>query len=184
MTYSRTAVSPHAEANQLTLSTHSGTHLDSPAHFFPELQRLEDYPLSDFILPARVVEIADPVAVRLEALGGLAAPVGGALLFKTANSRGPRATSGVFDPDFVYLTPEAARWCVEQRLALVGLDYTTIDPLDSDAPAHRVLLGAGLRLLEAINLREVPPGEYTLICLPLRMKGAEGSPTRAVLLAD
>jgi arylformamidase len=148
------------------------------------LQRLEDYPLSDFILPARVVEITDPVAVRTEALAGLAVPAGGALLLKTENSRGHRATCGVFDPDFVHLTPEAARWCVEQRLALVGLDYTTVDPLDSDAPAHRILLGAGLRLLEAINLQDVPPGDYTLICLPLRMKGAEGSPTRAVLLAD
>jgi arylformamidase len=131
-----------------------------------------------------VAETADPVAVGPGELTGLTVPEGGALLLKTDNSRSGRATNPVFDPAFVYLSPAAARWCVHQGLALVGFDYTTIDPLTSDAPAHRILLGAGLRLLEAINLQSVPPGEYTLICLPWRMKGAEGSPTRAVLLAD
>ena len=85
--------------------------------------------------------------------------------------------------DFVYLTPEAAEFCVEQNSRLVGIDYITIEKYgDEFFPAHRKILGNNMFVLEGIDLNGVPPGRYTLMCLPLRIKGGEASPARAILL--
>jgi arylformamidase len=185
-------VAPHAapdadpegtEANQITMGTHNGTHLDSPAHFFPRATHLDDFPVSHFIRPARVVEITDPEAVRAAALEALALEPGEAVLFRTRNSRDGLVTSGQFSADFVYIAADAARWCVDRGVPLVGHDYVTVDPYgDSEAPAHHLLLGNGIVVLEGANLQGVAAGSYTLVCLPLSMRGAEGSPCRAVLL--
>lgn len=188
--FSRTA--PHAapeadpavtEANQITMGTHNGTHLDSPAHFYPHSTHLDGFPVSHFIRPARVVEITDPEAVRAAELAGVALEQGEAVLFRTRNSREGLVTNGEFTESFVPVARDAAQWCVDRDVPLVGHDYITVDPYgDREAPAHHLLLGNGIVVLEGVNLRDVPPGRYTLVCLPLSMRGAEGSPCRAVLL--
>lgn len=172
------------EPMKITIGAHSGTHLDAPAHFFPhDGLRLDQFPLTSFILPALVVEILDPEAVRAEDLLRLATRPDTAVLFRTGNSHSGRANSGQFSPDYVYLAADAAEWCVQRELALVGLDYISIDRYgDEEAPAHRTILGNGLLALEGISLQAVRPGLYTLVCFPLRIKGAEGSPVRAVLI--
>ncbi len=108
---------------------------------------------------------------------------GEALLFKTANSMKGQCTRGTFSDDFVYISSEAADYCVEKKCGMVGLDYITIEKYgDTDFPAHRKILGANVYILEGINLKAVPPGSYTLVCLPLRIKGGEASPVRAILI--
>ena len=90
---------------------------------------------------------------------------------------------GLFSESFVYLSPQAAEVCGKKKLGLVGIDYVTIDKFgETSSPAHHKLLGNDILILEAINLKDVPPGKYTLLCLPLKIKGCEGSPVRAVLL--
>ena len=182
--FMRELPSPEArEAMRITMCAHSGTHLDSPAHFFPEGRRLDDFAIGEFVLPAQVVEVLDPEAVTLEDLEDVVTSPGEAILFRTGNSHSGRAVSGQFTDRYVYLTAGAAQWCVDRGLRLVGLDYTSVDdPRDAAAPAHHILLGAGLLVLEAINLADVRPGRYTLLCFPLRIKGAEGAPARAVLM--
>lgn len=171
------------EAMLLQMCTHSGTHLDAPAHFFPESHRLDDFDPDQFILPAQVVEILDPVAVRAEDLAEVETNPGEAILFRTGNSHSGRAVSGSFSDRYVHLSRGAAQWCVDRQLKLVGLDYISVDAHGSgDHDAHEILLSNGLLALEGINLAEVRPGRYTLICLPLRMKDAEASPVRAVLM--
>ena len=171
-----------AEESSLRMSAHAGTHLDAPAHFFADRQRLDDFPVEHFIISAQVVEILDPFAVRADDLQRVQTSPGEALLFRTGNSHSGRVVSGQFSEEYVYVAEDAAQWCVDRQLRLVGLDYISIDQYgDPDTPAHRIILGAGLLALEGINLAAVHPGRYTLICLPLRLKGAEGSPVRAVL---
>lgn len=181
--FSREAPGPQtAEAMKITICAHSGTHLDSPAHFFPDQKHLDDFLPEYFIMPAQVVEIIDPAAVRAEDLERVQTNPEEAILFRTGNSHSGRVCNGRFGEEYVYLAEDAARWCVDRQLRLVGLDYITLDHYgDADNPAHRTILGAGLLALEGINLMAVPPGRYTLVCLPLRIKGAEGSPVRAVL---
>lgn len=171
------------EESNLSLSAHSGTHLDAPAHFIPGGKHLDDYAPADFVMPAQVVEILNPEAVTAEDLEEVETSPGEALLFRTGNSHSGRVVSGTFSDRYVYIAADAAHWCVDRQLKLVGLDYISVDRYDdSETPAHRLLLGAGVLALETINLAEVRPGRYMLICLPLRIKGAEGSPVRAVLV--
>ena len=167
---------------KLMMSSHSGTHIDTPAHFIPDGKNLDEYPLEQWILPAQVVNIEDREAVRPIELNNLDIAPGEALLFRTYNSTSGKVASGVYSEDFVYVSPEAAEFCVEKKVSLVGIDYGTIEKHgDMDYPTHHKLLGNGIRILEGINLKEVPSGRYTLFCLPLRIKGAEGAPARAML---
>jgi len=165
------------------MSAHAGTHIDFPAHFIPNGKHIDDYPAQKFILPAQVVTIEDKEAIRPSELENRDIKPGDALLFRTDNSISGRCTSGVFSKSFVYMSPEAADFCVEKKVSLVGIDYGSIDRYDAqDFPAHHKLLGNDILILESINLKEVPPGRYTLFCLPLKIKGAEGSPARAILI--
>lgn len=168
--------------SRVSMSCHVGAHLDAPAHFIPGGRALDSYPASSFILPALVATINHPEEIRVEELQRLEPTSGMALLFKTRNSERGLMTGRAFTRDWVYLTREAAQWCVERKLALVGIDALSIDRFhDTTHPAHYALLGAGILVLEGINLKEVEPALHTLICLPLRLDGAEASPVRAVL---
>jgi len=175
--------------SKMTLSAHSGTHVDTPAHFLSDGLSLDGYPPEKFICRAHVVDCGDGETVGPEVLqepGGfseLQVEQGDALLFKTANSAGDLSAAGEFTDTFIHLSGEAAALCVKMGVGLVGLDYITIDPYGSeDYPAHAALMKGGVLILEGIRLKEVPAGTYTLICLPLSISGAEGSPVRAVLL--
>jgi len=164
--------------SRLVMSTHSGTHLDAPSHFIPNGKSIDEYPATAFILPAQVVPIGDKEVIRPSELEKLDTGAGDALLFKTDNS-----ISGESLESFVCLSAEAADFCVRRKLGLVGIDYNTIEPYRaSPFPVHKKLLYSGILILEGINLREVPPGRYTLFCLPLKMKDSEASPVRAILI--
>jgi arylformamidase len=164
-------------------SAHSGTHVDAPYHFIAEGKLIAQLPVERFILPARVVEISNSHAVHIDELEKIEIQEGEALLFKTDNSLTGIASNGSFHEEYVYLSGEAADLLVEKRVGLVGLDYVSIDKYgDINAPAHRTLLRNCICVLEGINLSEVPAGEYTLICLPLKIADCEASPVRAVLV--
>jgi arylformamidase len=172
-----------AEVSEFSICAHCGTHLDLPAHFIQGARTMETYPPGDFILPARVVQIDDEEAVTLRELESKKIEPGGAVLFKTTNSESGLVCSGSFSHRYVYLTPDAARFCVTRGVKLVGLDYYSVDLYgDSGYPTHHVLLNGNVMILEGINLAEVQEGDYTLIALPLKIKGAEASPVRAVLV--
>ncbi len=171
------------ELSALSLSAHSGTHLDAPAHFMAGAKTIDQYGIADFVLPAQVVHIPDPESVKAAHLADLRIEAGQALLFRTENSRTGRCCRGRFYREYVYFSPEAARVCVEKEVGLVGLDYVTIEQYENkDFDSHKILLEAGVLILESLDLRAVPAGEYSLFCLPLKLKGAEASPVRAVLM--
>ena len=172
-----------ADVSLLTMTAHTGTHVDAPGHFLPGARKLDDYGPADFVLPAVVIEVAKEKPIPREAVDTADVPPGGAILFKTSNSTTGRIAAGAFFADGVALSTAAAEACVERGAGLVGIDYYTADACGAKGfPVHHVLMRAGVLILETINLRDVPPGACTLICLPLRMAGAEGSPVRAVLL--
>ncbi len=172
-----------SDVSRITMTTHVGTHLDTPAHFIGGGRDLDSYPAADFILPAVVVDAGDAGTIGAKLVKDSTPPAGGAILFRTANSTSGRIASGEFFRDGVHLSAEAARMCVDCGVRLVGIDYFTIDAFGSRSfPVHMCLMSAGVLILETVNLRDVAPGGYTLICLPLRLAGTEASPVRAVLL--
>ena len=166
-----------ANVLKMSFSSHIGTHLDAPNHIGLALT-VDQIPPDTLIGPARVVESDAADLVRLSDLEGIDLKRWTRILFKTRNSG---RTRDRFRPDFVALEPVVARRLQSAGVRLVGIDAMSVDPVDGKGEAHRLLLSGGVILLENINLSKVPAGEYELICLPLRLKGADGSPARAVL---
>jgi arylformamidase len=172
------------DVSRLEMSAHAGTHIDSPSHFIADSGKTIDrYPAQEFIMPAWVLNIENKKAVHREDIETIDIQPGDALLFKTENSRSGRCKSGIFSKEYVYLTPEAAEFCVGKRVRLVGIDYISIEKQGDDLfPTHKIILGNNIFILEGINLAEVVPGKYTLLCLPLKISGGEASPVRAILV--
>ncbi len=177
-----------ARGDEYTLTTvqmtvHAGTHVDAPLHFIPGGAAASALDLGVLMGPARVVEMT-LVERSIGAADLMAAnvPEGSTrLLFKTKNSR--LWERGGFQPDFVGFSPEGARWLVERGVRLVGIDYVSIDPPDTTRfEAHRILLDSSVIIVEGLCLKDVSPGAFELVCLPLRIEGTEASPARAVLL--
>jgi arylformamidase len=170
------------DLSTLTICAHAGTHLDAPAHLIAGGKTLDQYPLNRFLLPARVVPVDDDESIPRDALKDVDVRAGEALLFKTRNSLCGLSRQSTFTEDFVYLSKDAAQLCQDLGASLVGIDYLSVDKYGNDAaPVHRLLLENDVLILEGIDLKEVSPGEYFLICSPLRIKGAEAAPARAVL---
>ncbi len=166
----------------LELSAHSGTHIDVPAHFVPGGKAIDQYQVENFVFSALVLDIDDRRCVMASSVEKADIRQGEAVLFRTENSVSGRCRNGVFSESYVHLSPAAADACVAKGVALVGIDYISIEKYgDLDFPAHRTLLSAGVLVLEGIDLARVQPGRFTLFCFPLKMRGAEASPTRAVL---
>ena len=167
--------------NRLHMSGHCGTHVDAPAHMIEGGRTLTELAPEVFVGPASVVEIRDPRAITRAELERCVLTDVTRALFKTANS-GSLEQSGAFDRDFVYMAPDAAEFLAGLGLVLVGVDYLTLDPLGSAAfPAHKALLGAGIVVIEGLDLSRVPPGRYELFCGPLKIGGADGAPARVFL---
>jgi len=153
-------VTSHAEhgvrTTALSLCAHSGTHLDLPGHLFPDGATLEAFAAERFLLPARVLDAgqADLPDASLVERAGLAP--GWAALFRTRNS-GRRVDPAA---GFAALSPEAARALVRAGCVLAGVDGPSADPPGAtDLPAHRILLGAGMCILENLDLSQAEPGD-------------------------
>ncbi len=162
--------------SRLTMGSHTGTHIDAPIHFLPGGAGAEEVPLENLIGPARVVEIKDPGAVRAEELRRHHLGVGERLLLKTSNSERCWKSSQ-FVPNFVSIAEDAASYLASLNTLAVGIDY-----LSAGSPeTHRALLGAGVVIIEGVNLTGVSQGRYDLLCLPLLILGGDGSPARVLL---
>ena len=169
-----------AQVSLLSLGTHSGTHVDAPAHFVPGGAGVEALPLDALVGRCRVVEV--PAQTRLIEPAHLEPDARGVprVLLKTTSAA--LWDEPGFRRDFVALSPAAAAWLVAQGVLLVGIDYLSVDPYEAEpAAAHLTLLGAGVVVLEGLDLRAVPPGDYDLAALPLKLAGADGAPARVVL---
>lgn len=170
-----------ANVSRLSMGAHTGTHMDAPIHFIPNGPGIDRMPLDATIGRARVIEIADPVAIRREELLHHGIQTGERLLFKTRNSTAGWQ-SATFDEDFVYIAQDAARYLVAQGVRTVGVDYLSVGGFHTDGPeTHHALLAGGVWIIEGLNLAAVAAGTYDLICLPLRIEQCDGAPARAVL---
>jgi arylformamidase len=170
-----------ARVSHLSFSTHIGTHIDPPYHFMQDGMPADQLPLDVFIGPARVVDVGPARVIDAALLDRFDLDGVTRLLFKTRNSRLWRETNE-FQKDFVYLETDGAELLVGRGIRLVGIDYLSIEKFDFDKPTtHWTLLGAGVVIVEGLDLSEVGAGDYELICLPLKIKDGDGGPARVVL---
>jgi arylformamidase len=165
--------------SELTMSTHTGTHLDAPYHFDDSGSDIASIPLQPYLGPARVVSMAVESCIVARDLKRIDWKGIERVLFRT---RRRDLTPDRFDRDFVYLAEDGAEYLGTLGLLLVGTDSPSIDAFSSkNLQSHKYLLKHDVAILEGVRLEQVPDGDYELICLPLRLSGLDGSPVRAIL---
>lgn len=169
-----------ATVTHLDLGVHTGTHVDAPVHFIAGAPGIHELPLGSLLGPARVVALPDARTITAQVIEKIAPVAGERLLFRTDNST--RCwRNDTFVPDYTYLSLAAARALAAERVATVGVDYLSIGGGDDGPAIHRVLLESDICVIEGLNLSQIAPGLYDLICLPLRIHDADGAPARVLL---
>ncbi len=158
------------ELTSIAMSSHLGTHVDACRHFVSGGPSVDRILLETLVGPATVRHLEGTGPVGVEALQRADIPDGTHRLLLRI---GPRC-----------ITLEAAAWLSERGVKLVGVDTLSIDPIENgNFPAHRLLLSAGIVVVESLDLASVPERDYTLYCLPLKVVGAEAAPARAILVS-
>ena len=172
-----------ANVSAIRFGSHTGTHVDAARHFFDDGQPVDKIPLERLIGPALLAGFADDV----RAIGAAELKVHDIrghkrILLRTRNSA--LLSQKEFARDYTYLAPDGAEYLVDNGVEVVGIDYLSIEQFHSGHHrTHRTLLAKSVVILEGLDLSVPPPGEYQLICLPLRIEGCDGAPARAVLIA-
>ncbi len=164
----------------LHMGTHSGTHIDAPGHFLPDAPGIDTARPEILMGPARLFQLPDVRHIDRKSLEELDLSGTSRLLLGTGNATLLRKRE--FDPGFVHLTKDAASYIVAQGIKLVGIDYLSIEGSKNEGhPVHHTLLSAGVLIIEGLDLTDVPPGDYELIGLPLRLKDGDAAPARVFL---
>ncbi|MFQ7259214.1 MAG: cyclase family protein [Christensenellales bacterium] len=160
---------------KLSLGTHTGTHIDAPAHFIKNGRKISSYKLDDLCGKAKVFEIRE-AEIKKSDLEKSEIECGDIILFKTANS--------IFDGKIplknpAYISESAAKYLVSKKIKLVGIDYITVDN-EASFTSHLIFLNSEIPILENIDLSSVRPGKYRLYCFPLNTD-TEAAPVRVAL---
>ena len=168
--------------SDLFMNVHTGTHIDAPLHHFEEGSAADKVPLDSLLGKAWVADLVSAPDITADVLEK-AWPQEGAtrILLKTRNSNLWAEQRTDFTPDYSALTKDSAGWLLSRGVRLVGIDYLSVQRFLDPPAVHRLLLGAGVVLLEGLDLSNARAGWYELICLPLKLAGSDGSPARAVL---
>ena len=167
--------------SRLVLGTHTGTHVDAPLHFFDGRPGVDQMPLDLLIGRVRVVDVPDRGGITAQRLAAAGLREDIRVLFRTPNSALWNTTEG-FHTDYSYISEDGARFLVDQGVKVVGVDYLSVEQFKKPgAPAHHVLLGAGVIIIEGLNLSDAEPGNYEMYCLPLKIANGDGAPARVVL---
>ncbi len=172
-----------SNSSSVAFSVHTGTHVDAPSHFLEGRASVDEIEPSTLIGEAHVFELMDVSEITEKELERLVIPPSVTrVLFKTRNSLRWAKREVTFSPDYVSLSTLGARWLAARGIRLVGVDYLSIQKFrDKESKTHEVLLGAGIAILEGLDLHLIRPGKYELLCLPIRILGADGAPARALL---
>jgi len=171
-----------ANVTALHVGAHTGTHVDAPHHFIDGAPAIESLPLEALVGECDVVDMGQRQVITRADLESASITTSRVLL-KTRNSA--LWQDDTFHQDFSHIAPDAAHWLVERGMLLAGIDYLSIEQFHSPKhEVHRTLLGAGIVILEGLDLREVEAGRYLLVCAPLKLVGGDGAPARVFLLED
>jgi arylformamidase len=169
--------------SKFDLGAHSGTHIDAPQHFIKDGASINTVPIEALIGPARVIVIADSVqAITAAVLNAHDWKGSERVLFRTRSSSFGWMDSTKFHRDFAYIAGDAAQLMADAGVRMVGVDYISAEQFAAPAPlAHRALLGKGIPIIEGLDLRKAPAGDYDLVILPMKVAGHEAAPARAIL---
>jgi len=171
----------NATVSLLNMSAHTGTHMDAPLHFVSGAAGMDAMPITASIGPCRVIELDDEKSISRASLEAHEPMSGERILIKTRNSN-QSWWKYPFDENFVYISADAACYLAYRKVMTVGVDYLSVGGFHHDGVAtHLALLEAHIWIIEGLDLTRVQAGRYMLYCLPLKIRGGDGAPARAVL---
>ena len=176
---SRITLGDPANVSHLSMSSHCGSHLDVSRHYSDHGVSVDHIPLTLLVGKALVADLRGVTEIGAKALSRLPLARVERLLLRTDNSL-LWDREGFYEA-YAHLTEDGAAFLVEKKVRLVGIDYLSVERFDGNGEVHRLLLGNGTVVLEGLNLDGIEAGEYELICLPLKIKGGDGAPVRAIL---
>lgn len=169
-----------ATVSHLSLGVHTGTHVDAPVHFIGGAPGVDQFSIDALIGPARVIEILDKEVCTAQDLAAYDIRAGERVLLRTNNSN--RCWNvDAFMEDYAHLDTSAARMLAERGVRMVGIDYLSIGRGNEGPEVHRILLGAGVVIIEGLDLSRVDAGLYEIVCLPLKILGGDGAPARVAV---
>jgi len=175
------AIGPGCPVNvaRIAMSTHCGAHVDAPLHYDPAGASIDTLDLDDFIGPARVIDARGPgLLCRFEEIESALDRAPPRLLFRLMEGDDHFS----WPTGFRALAPEAVERLAQAGIRLIGVDVPSVDPETSkELPSHMACRRHDIRIVENLVLGGVMPGDYELIALPLRLKGLDAAPVRAVL---
>jgi arylformamidase len=178
LVFTKTHINDGMCESKIILGMHTGTHLDAPYHILESGITVDKLNIENLITKCKVIDFTNLVdSISKKELLNKGIKKDDFLLFKTTNSKNIK-----FNPDFIYLDKSGAKYLVDLGIKGVGTDGLGIERSQKNHETHKLLLGNGIYILEGLNLEQVKSGEYQLIALPLKIKGAEASPVRAVLI--
>ncbi len=163
--------------SEITLSCHTGAHADAPSHYLEGEPSIEEMPLEAFLGACSLIDVRPADGeVRAKDIGVV--KLQPRLLFRTRE----KTDRTVFPVEFTALSVDLIEHLAALGVVLVGLDSPSVDVFDSvDLPVHKALHRSAIANLECLQLDGVPAGDYELVALPLRLRGRDASPVRAVL---
>ncbi len=169
--------------HDITLSTHTGTHIDAAAHFMRDGKTIDEMKPERTLGPCKVLDmIAIQDGITRDDLIDHNIQENDIILFKTINSSKPATEK--FNPHFIYLEESGARYLAEKKIKAVGIDYLGIERGQKDHPTHIILMQHDIAIIEGLRLQAVDQGIYFFVCLPLYLIGLEAAPARAVLIKN
>ncbi len=169
----------HLALSSITTTLHLGAHADSSSHYHKDGKGVHQRPLERYLGACQVIEVALPRGARILPKDFTVKIEAPRVLFKTLSFPDPDS----WNSDFNSLSPELIDLLADKGVSLVGIDTPSVDPCESKGlESHQALFRRDMAVLEGIILDQVKPGLYTLVALPLRLKDADASPVRAILL--
>ncbi len=166
--------------SKICMDTHTGTHIDSPAHFIEGGKTIDQLPLGALQGPCVILDYTHiDEQITKQDFEKRDIPSGAIILLKTKNSFLP--VDAPFFERFVYLAESGAAYLASRDVKAVGIDYLSIERDQPQHPTHLRLFEKDIPIIEGLRLAEVQPGQYSFICLPLLLVGAEASPARALV---
>lgn len=166
--------------SKISTCTHIGTHVDAPLHYFENGIDVTSIPLENLIGAAKIILIESTTEISVDEIKKHDIIKGDRILFKTKHSDDDWSLKP-FDEKFIALTTDAAEYLKQKEILLVGIDYLSISGMNNSKQVHQLFLSSGICILEGLNLQNIAAGSYEFICLPLKIKDAEGAPARVII---
>lgn len=170
-------------AMKMSMSVHTGTHVDAPCHFLDGGAGVNEMVLKTLTGRAFVLYLPDAELITAKVLETAELPPRTRrVLLKTRNSEYWSRKEKQFHENYVAISPDGAQYLVDRGVQLVGVDYLSVAPYSDPEPTHKILLESGVVIVEGLDLSGVSDGRYNLYCLPLKIQGSDGAPARAILV--